>query len=296
MTDFPMIAVVNVLQYRHSSDFSGNTCKQPTCLFCVVTYHHKLVIKLRENRFDALSETLVNPRWLFPVFLVQPIGYFKSDTGSFKKVQLYIGTQVSFITKHFTVVIIPLHIFQVVYVMYVCSRHVISMDNTTYSADCVQFISMIKHTLGSTKTRGWRTLRIVFSHSATLYPCHLTDLDRFGVYHKNCFPAIYTSGNILTDLFCKAGRKFAAGIELSPGYKIRYGFGRRSQPFEEIILAVITECFCCKGKGYDLQIREGGNNTATGYIAMFIYAISCKFLADVVDFSELYDKVVHTPI
>ena len=284
MADFPMIAVVNVLQYRHSCNFSGNTCKEPTCLFCVVTYHHKLVIKLGENRFNALSETLVGPRWLFPVFLVQPIGYFKPDTGSFKKVQLYIGTQVSFITKHITVVVIPLHIFQIVYVMYVCSRHVISMDNTAYPADSVELIPMIKHPQGSTKAGGRRTLRIVFTHSATLCPCHLTDLDRFGIYHENSFPAIYTSGNILTDLFCKTGCKFAAGIELSPGYKIRYGFGRTGQPFEEIILTVITECFCCKGEGYDLQIRKGGNNTAAGYIAMFIYAISCKFLADIMDF------------
>jgi hypothetical protein len=29
---------------------------------------------------------------------------------------------------------------------------------------------------------------------------------------------------------------------------------------------------------------------------MFIYTISCKFLADVVDFCEFFDEVVHTTV
>lgn len=109
-------------------------------------------------------------------------------------------------------------------------------------------------------------------------------LDRLGVYHKDIFPTVYALGNIPADVFCKTSREFATDVELSSGYKVRDMFGRFSQSLKEVVLAVITECFGCKRKSYNFQIRKGGNNSTARYIAMFIYTISCKFLADVVDF------------
>ena len=74
-------------------------------------------------------------------------------------------------------------------------------------------------------------------------------------------------------------------------------FGRFSQSLKEVVLAVITECFGCKRKSYNFQIRKGGNNSTARYIAMFhLHVFPANFLADVVDFCEFFDEVVHTTV
>lgn len=184
------------------------------------------------------------------------------------------------------------------YIMNICSRYIIRVNNTTYSTDSVELIPIVIHLLGGAKAFGRCALRIIISHNATLGSCQLAYFDRLGVYHKDIFPTVYALGNIPADVFCKTSREFATDVELSSGYKVRDMFGRFSQSLKEVVLAVITECFGCKRKrkSYNFQIRKGGNNSTARYIAMFIYTISCKFLADVVDFCEFFDEVVHTTV
>ena len=102
MTNFPMIAEIDILQHGHSRDFSGCMDEQPACLFCVVAYHHELVIKLGENRFDAFSEAPVSPGQRPQVFL--SIGNFQLDVCRLEKVLLHIGTQIPFVAEHEAVV------------------------------------------------------------------------------------------------------------------------------------------------------------------------------------------------
>ena len=163
------------------------------------------------------------------------------------------------------------------YIMNICSRYIIRVNNTTYSTDSVELIPIVIHLLGGAKAFGRCALRIIISHNATLGSCQLAYFDRLGVYHKDIFPTVYALGNIPADVFCKTSREFATDVELSSGYKVRDMFGRFSQSLKEVVLAVITECFGCKRKSYNFQIRKGGNNSTARYIAMFIYwKIQCK--------------------
>ena len=142
--------------------------------------------------------------------------------------------------------------------MNICSRYIIRVNNTTYSTDSVELIPIVIHLLGGAKAFGRCALRIIISHNATLGSCQLAYFDRLGVYHKDIFPTVYALGNIPADVFCKTSREFATDVELSSGYKVRDMFGRFSQSLKEVVLAVITECFGCKRKSYNFQIRKGG--------------------------------------
>ncbi len=104
---------------------------------------------------------------------------------SFEKVLLHL---IPLISKHKTVVIIPLCIIQIMYIMNICSRYIIRVNNTTYSTDSVELIPIVIHLLGGAKAFGRCALRIIISHNATLGSCQLAYFDRLGVYHKDIFP------------------------------------------------------------------------------------------------------------
>lgn len=288
-----MIAEIDILQYSHSRDFGGSASKQSAGLFSIVPYHHKLVVQLGEDSFNASSEPLVNPRGLSPDLLVQPVRNFKFDMGEVKQVLLHIGTQISLVPEDKAVVVIPLDIFQIMYVVDISRRHVIRVDDTAYPAECMELVPVIVHSLGSAVTLGRGAFRDAIPHGATPGASHLADLDRFGVYNEDIFSAIYTPGNALADLFRKTGREFAAGVELPSGYKIWNALRRFFQHLEEVVLTVISECFRGDGECYDLQVGESGDSPAADYIAVFIHTISGKSLADVVNSHELCDEVVH---
>ena len=65
------------------------------------------------------------------------------------------------------------------------------------------------------------------------------------------------------------------------------------QSLEKIILTVNTQCLCCEGKSHHLPIGEFGYDTVSRNNSLLIYLISCKFLADFKNFTELCDEVVH---
>jgi len=98
------------------------------------------------------------------------------------------------------------------YIMNICSRYIIRVNNTTYSTDSVELIPIVIHLLGGAKAFGRCALRIIISHNATLGSCQLAYFDRLGVYHKDIFPTVYALGNIPADVFCKTSREFATDV------------------------------------------------------------------------------------
>ena len=50
-----MIDEIDILQYCKSRDFSRNAGKEAHWLFCIITYHHELIIELGEKSFDSFS-------------------------------------------------------------------------------------------------------------------------------------------------------------------------------------------------------------------------------------------------
>lgn len=133
------------------------------------------------------------------------------------------------------------------YVMDVCSRKVVGVNDTAYPTDSVVFIFVV-HLPGSTETFGGCSLRIVVPHDATSGMRHLTDLDRLGINHGNILPSINAHGNLLADFLRKRGCKFQASINLPEGYVVGDAFGRFSQPFEEVIFTVVAESLDSEGK------------------------------------------------
>lgn len=289
-----MIAKIDILQNSHSTDLCRCASEKPACLLCVVAHHHKLVIELGEHRFNSLAELFVSPRWWSPVLLIEPIWNLKCDVGHIEKVLLNRCAKVAFVAEHQAVVVFPFGILKIMYVVNIGSGHVVGMYDSAYSADSVKFISIIIHLLGCAESFGRRSRVIVGSHRAPVGSSHLADFDRLGVYHKNIFATVYLIGNILSDVFRKAGREFAACIELSPRNKVWYFLDRIVEPFEKHIFAVKSKCLCRERQSNYLQIGERGHHSASADIAMVIYTITCKMLADVKNFTEFYDEVVHT--
>ncbi len=142
-----MINEIDILHERHCCDFACHAGEKTAGLLCVVSYHHKIVVKLGEYRFNSFTEFFVCPCRRTPVFLIQPIWDFKSDIGRFKEILLNLGTEIAFISEHHAIMIFPAYILQIMKVMDACSSHVIGMDDTTYSADSMEFISIIMQAL-----------------------------------------------------------------------------------------------------------------------------------------------------
>ena len=289
-----MIEKIKILQHSKGSNFSSHSGKEAFWLLCIVSYHHEMVVQLREDRLDSLSETLVCPRRLFPVLLVKPVRYFKRDVCRIKEILLYWSTQVSLVSENHAVMILPLNIFEIVQVMYVGCGHVIRMYHATHATQGMELISIIVHILRCTVSPCRCVFYISLAHCTPTGSCILAYLYRFGVNAEDRLAAIYCFGNGLANLLAKISGLFATLVELTAGYEV--GDSTRTlcvQTVEEIVLAVNTECLCRNGKCNHLYIRECGDNTTTRYISILIYTISCKLFADLKNFSELCDEVVH---
>lgn len=141
-----MINVIDILHKCHSGNFASHTGEKSAGLLCLITYHHKAVVELGENCLNPLSELFICPCRRSPIFLIQPIWNFQSNVGDIKKILLHLGAEIAFVTKHHAVMIFPLHILEVMDVVDTCSSHVEGMNNTAYSTDIMEFISIIQPT------------------------------------------------------------------------------------------------------------------------------------------------------
>ena len=151
-----------------------------------------------------------------PVFLIQPIWNFKRDVGKLKEVLLNLGTEVTFIPKHHTVMVFPSHIIKIMDIVYACRCHVIRMYDTPYSADSMEFIIIIMHSLRSIISLVRYSVRIVPLHDVSFDACVQANLYRFGI---NTAPSIAIT-TIFVDFFGKESCQFAPGVELMSAIRL----------------------------------------------------------------------------
>ena len=85
-----MIEKIEILQHGEGCNHGSHPREEARGFLCIVAYHHEVVIQLRKDSLNSLSETLVGPRRWRPVFLVQPVRDIKGNVGSLKQDQLYM--------------------------------------------------------------------------------------------------------------------------------------------------------------------------------------------------------------
>lgn len=98
------------------------------CLLCIVSCHQELVVELREESFDSSTESFVSPYCRPPVFLIKPIRNLKGYMCRIEKILLYVSTEISLVSQHQTIAVLPFDIIKIMQVMYVCRSHVIGIN------------------------------------------------------------------------------------------------------------------------------------------------------------------------
>lgn len=63
-----MIDEIDIFHESHSAISSAVLMKSPQDCFCVVPYHHEVVVKLGEHCQDPLAKHFIAPRGRTPVF------------------------------------------------------------------------------------------------------------------------------------------------------------------------------------------------------------------------------------
>lgn len=290
-----MIEKIEILQHSECRHLGFHSGEETAWLIRIVSYHHEMIIQLRKNGLNSLSEAFVCPCRRSPVLLVQPVWYIKCDVGVFKQIQLNRGTQVAFISKYHAVTVLPLHIFKILQVMHVGRSHVKGMDDTCNTTQSMELVAVIVHVLRCTIALGWCMLYVILPHPAPVGTCILADLYRLGVDTEDRLPTINLHGYGLADFLTEHHGLFAALIVLPTGNQVGNStWAFNVEPVEKVVLTVNTECLCRYGKGNHLQVGECGDNTTTGNISILVYLISSKLFAYLKNFSELCNEVVHS--
>ena len=289
-----MINEVDILHESHSRNFACHSGEKAAGLLCVVSYHHKVIIELREYGFDSFAESLVGPcRWT-PLFLIHPIWYFKGDIGHLEEILLDLSAEISLVSKYHTIMINPAHVIKIVEVMDTCRCHVIRMDYTAYSTDCMELISIVVQTLRCAISPVGGSLYIIASHGASFRPCVLADLYRLGINAEYILRPINGNSYILADLFCKTCCQFTPRIELSAAYEIwQILLALMVQTMKEKIFAIESESLGGYTQSHDFKIGKLRDYTTTGYVSEFIYTIFSEILAYSEDSDEICYEVAH---
>ena len=289
-----MINKIDILHKSHCCDFACHTGKETAGLLCVVTYHHEIIVELGEYCFNTFTELPVCPHWRTPVLLIQPIWDFKSNIGYLKEILLHLGTKIALVTKHHAVVIFPAYILEIMKVMNACSRHIIRMYDTAYTADCMELISIIVHPLRGAISPVRSSIRIVTPHCTTLRSCVPADFYGLGINTENILGAVNVDSHILADFFGKSRRQLTSGIELPAAYKVwQIVLALMVQTIEKEIFTVESKSLSCYAESHDLEVRELRDNPASGHISEFIHTISGEILADSENSDEICYEVAH---
>ncbi len=160
--------------------------------------------------------------------------------------------------------IFPAYVLEIMKVMDACSSHVIGMDDTTYSADSMEFISIIMQALRGAVSPIWTRVGVVATHGTAFCPCVLADLYWFGINAEYIFGAINGYGYILADFFCKSSRQLVSGIELSATDQVgQILLTLIVQTMKKKILAIEAEGLGGNAKSDNLEVGELGDNTTS---------------------------------
>ena len=165
--------------------------KEAAGLFCIVSYHHQIVVELGKYRFDTFTESLVCPCRRMPVFLIQPIWNFKSDICCLKEILLDLSTEIAFVSKHHAIMVFPAYVLEKMKVMNTCGSHVKGMDNTKYSADNMELIAIIVRSLARRSIPSRAQHRDCHAPWRSVSPVTFRQtFHRFGVNAEHIFGAI----------------------------------------------------------------------------------------------------------
>lgn len=289
-----MINEINILHECHCRDFTCHTGKEAAGLLRVVSYHHEVIVELGEYSFYTFAELFICPRRRSPILLIQPIRNFQSNVGDVKKILLHLGAEIAFVTKHHAVMIFPLHILEVMEVVDTCSCHVVGMDDTAYSADSMEFISIIIHSLRCAIAPVRSRFGIVASHCTSFGSCVLTYFYRLGVNAEDIFSSINEGCHILADFLGEPSCQLTTGVELSAANQVwQVIFALMVQTIKQIILTVNMESLSCYAESDDFEVGELRDNPTSGHISEFIHTISSENLAYSKDSDEICYEVAH---
>ena len=289
-----MVNEIDILHEGHSCNLACHTGEKAAGILCIVSYHHEIIVKLGEYSLDTFVEPLVSPNRRAPVFLILPIRNFKGNVGCLKEILLHLSAEVTLVSEHHAVMILPAYIVKIMEVMYACGCHVIRMYDTSYAADSVEFISIVAYALRCAISPVGRCVRIVTSNGTAFRPGILAYLYRLGINAEHIFGAINCDSNILADFFCKTGCQFASGIELPSAYQVwQIILALMVQAMRKEVFAIESECLGGYAKSHDFKVGKLWNNTTTWYVSVFIYTISGEILADSEDSDEICYEVAH---
>ena len=291
-----MIEKIDILQHREGCHLGFHFGEEAAWFHSIVVYHHRVVILLRKDGLDSLSEVFGNPcRWS-PAFLVQSVLDIKGNVCCFKQIQLGECTQVALVSQNHALAVLPIRICEILQVMHVGSSHV-HVEGACDSSDATQgmkLISVIVHVLRCTVAPRGCMLYVILSPLTPVGTCILADLYRLGVNTEDRLSSSCRLGYGLTDILAKHHGFHAALVVLPMRNQVwNDTWAFCIQSLEKIILTVNTQCLCCEGKSHHLPIGEFGYDTVSRNNSLLIYLISCKFLADFKNFTELCDEVVH---
>ena len=234
-----MIEKIEILQHCECRHLGSRPRKEAKRLLCIIAYHHEMVIELRKDGLNSLSETFVGPRGRCPILLVQPIRHIKGNVGSLKQVQLYGSTQVALVSENRTVVVVPLHILEILQVMYVGCSHVVGVYDSCDTTQSMKLVAVVVHVLRCAVAPGWCMLYIIPSHPAPFGTRILAHLDWLGIDTEDILASVDSLSNGLTDAFSKQYRLLAALVVLTTGNQVGDGFRTLGvQPVEEVVLTV----------------------------------------------------------
>lgn len=73
----PMLEKIEIRQHGEGHDLCSHPSEESFWFLCIIAYHHEMVIQLRKNFLNSLSETFVDPSRQCAVLLVQPIRHIK---------------------------------------------------------------------------------------------------------------------------------------------------------------------------------------------------------------------------
>lgn len=119
-----IVCITSVRHVLTVNGYGGRQTKENEKSWCfkgwetLVPYNHKLVTQLREYGFNSFSRFGKSWECWLPFFLITSVWYLQSDIGSFKQIQLHLGTYISSVPYDCTITIIHFHILQVMNVMH----------------------------------------------------------------------------------------------------------------------------------------------------------------------------------
>lgn len=129
---------------------------------------------------------------------------------------MYLGTEITFVSKYVAVMINLLDIFEVINVMHTSLGQFIRMYNATQTAKCMKLISKEVDALRCTISEVWCFCIItISSHLTTFTTGYAAHFYRLGIYAEEVLTSIHLFSHPTAYLFLQIAYRLTAVIELT---------------------------------------------------------------------------------